>query len=171
MRIEKQYINREYVAQLNQVPFFILVEYRGLAVKHFNELRKRLTKVGAEVHVIKNSIFNLAVKEAGIADLAGGLTGQTAVVTGTQDISATAKVLKAFQAEFEKPKIKFGYSGKQRLETNELLILADLPPLGVLRGKLMGIVSTPATRLVQLLNTPASQLARILQAKAEKGEA
>ena len=170
MGIEKQYINRQYLAHLNQVPFFILVEYRGLAVKHFNELRKRLAKAGAEVHVIKNSIFNLAVKESGIADLAGGLSGQTAVVTGRQDISATAKVLKVFQAEFDKPKIKFGYLGKQRIENKDLLVLADLPPLGVLRSKLLGIVSTPATQLVQLLNTPASQLARVLQARVDKGE-
>ena len=72
-------------------------------------------------------------------------------------------------AEFEKPKFKFGFLNNQRLEGKELLVLADLPPIEVLRGKLLGVLNAPATRLVQMLNTPASMLARVLQAKADKG--
>jgi large subunit ribosomal protein L10 len=49
-------------------------------------------------------------------------------------------------------------------------VLADLPPLEVLRGKLLGLLNTPATRLVALLNTPGSQLARVLQAKVDQGQ-
>jgi large subunit ribosomal protein L10 len=78
-------------------------------------------------------------------------------------------VIKTFAAEFEKPKIKFGYLSNQRLEQADILTLADLPPIEILRGKLLGLLNTPATRLVQILNTPATQLARVLQAKAEKG--
>ena len=68
MRAEKKFITSEYVARLNASPFFIVVDYRGLKVEHMTELRKRLNKAGAEVHVVKNSIFRIAVKEAGVAD-------------------------------------------------------------------------------------------------------
>lgn len=169
MRAEKQSITNEYKARLNASPFFIVVEYKGLKVGPITELRKRLAKAGAEMHIVKNSMFRLAAKEAGVADLNGALTGQIAVVTGQRDVSVTAKVIKTFAAEFEKPKVKFGYLNNQRLETAEIMTLADLPSLEVLRGKLLGLLSTPATRLVQLLQTPASQLARVLKAKAEKG--
>src|SRR5207245_11655269 len=87
MRPEKQSITKEYLARLNASPFFILVNYRGLNVAHFTELRKRLSKAGAELHVIKNSIFRIAAKEAGVGDLNGALAGQVAVVTGQRDIS------------------------------------------------------------------------------------
>lgn len=169
MRAEKQNISAEYIERLNKSPFFIVVDYQGLKVGPITELRKRLGKAGAEMHVVKNTIFRVAAKEAGVADLTGTLTGMLAVVTGQRDVSTTAKVLKTFASEFERPKIKFGYLSNKRMEHQEIVMLADLPPLEVLRSKLMGLLNTPATRLVQLLNTPATQLARVLKAKAEKG--
>ena len=62
MRAEKQNISNEYLARLNNSPFFIVVDYQGLKVGPITELRKRLGKAGAEMHVVKNSIFRLAAK-------------------------------------------------------------------------------------------------------------
>src|SRR5262245_2589684 len=172
MRSEKQSLTKEYLARLNASPFFIVVNYKGLKVGHMTELRKRLNKAGAEVHVVKNSIFRIAAKEAGVGELNGALAGQLAVVTGQRDISVAAKVVKTFGAEFDKLKIHFGYLNNQRLEQPELMTLADLPSMEVLRGKLLGVLIAPATKLAVLLNTPASQMARILAARKDKlGEA
>jgi large subunit ribosomal protein L10 len=169
MRAEKKLLTGEYVARLNASPFFIVVGYQGLKVAHLSELRKRLTIAGAEVHVVKNTVFNVAAKEAGIGDLNGSLAGQMAVVTGKKDISAAAKALKNFAAEFDKLKLKFGYLNNQRIEEKSIIALADLPSLDVLRAKLLGLLNAPATKLVTLINTPASQLAQVIKAKAEKG--
>ena len=169
MRAEKQILTKEYVARLNASPFFIVVNYQGLKVAHLTELRKRLQKVGAEIHVVKNSIFRIAAQEAGIAEFAAELAGQLAVVTGQKDISAAAKTVKNFGAEFDKLKVQFGYLDNKRLEQAAILVLADLPSLDVLRAKLLGLLNAPATKLVVLINTPASQLARVVKAKAEKG--
>jgi len=169
MRAEKQLISADYLKRLNASPFFIVVDYQGLKVGPITELRKRLSKAGAEMRVVKNTIFRVAAKEAGVADLTGTLAGMLAVVTGQKDVSSAAKVIKTFAAEFEKPKIKFGYLGNKRMEVQEINTLADLPPLEVLRAKLLGVLNTPATSLVRILNTPATQLARVLKAKAEKG--
>ena len=168
MRAEKKILTKEYVARLNASPFFIVVSYKGLKVAHLAELRKRLLKAGAEVHVVKNSIFRVAAQEAGVGDLNGSLSGQMAVVTGQKDISATAKSLKNFAAEFDKLKLKFGYLNNQRLEEASIVALADLPSLDVLRATLLGLLNAPATKLVVLINTPATQLARVIKAKAEK---
>src|SRR6185312_1612830 len=102
MRPEKQNLTKEYVSRLNGSPFFIVVDYKGLKVGHLTELRKRLNKAGSEVHVVKNSIFRIAAKEAGVGELNGALTGQIAVVTGQKDVSAAAKVVKTFGAEFDR---------------------------------------------------------------------
>jgi large subunit ribosomal protein L10 len=168
MRVEKTSLAQEYVARLNASPFFIVVDYRGLNVGQFQELRRRLRLAGAEARVVKNTAFRIAAGQAGLADLTGTLVGQLAVVTGQRDVSPAAKVLKTFQSEFEKPKLQFGYLGNQRLEKPDILALADLPPLGTLRSKLLGLLQAPAAQLVRLLNTPASQLARVLQARVEK---
>ena len=168
MRPEKQNLTKEYITRLNASPFFIVVGYQGLKVEHLTELRKRLAKAGAEVHVVKNTVFRIAAKEAGVADLNGSLTGQLAVVTGQKDISAAAKAVKNFAAEFDKLKLKFGYLNNQRIEEAGIVALADLPSLDVLRAKLLGLFNAPATKLVTLINTPASQLAQVIKAKSEK---
>ena len=171
MRAEKLNLTKEYVARLNASPFFIVTSFQGLNVGQLTELRKRLFKVGAEFHVVKNSVFKIAAKEAGIAELGTTLTGMVAVVTGQKDISAAAKILKNYAAEFDKLKLNFGFMGNQRLEKDSILALADLPSIEVLRGKLLGVINAPATKLVVLLNTPGSQLARVIKAKADKGDA
>lgn len=158
MRAEKKFISAEYINRLSQSPFFIVVDYRGLSVGQFTELRKRLAKANAELHVVKNTLFRVAAKEAGVADLSGALSGQLAVVTGKKDIASTAKVLKTYQSEFEKPKLQFGYVGAKAIQVEELRVLADLPPLEQLQGKLLA-----------LINTPATQLARVIKAKSEQG--
>ncbi|MFM2081432.1 MAG: hypothetical protein RL380_123 [Verrucomicrobiota bacterium] len=168
MRAEKKFLSSEYVARLNAAPFFIVVDYKGLKVAPMTELRKRLHKAGAEIHVVKNSVFRVAAKEAGVADLAGSLAGQLAIVSGQKDISSAAKVVKTFASEFEKPKVQFGYLNNARLEAADLMVLADLPSIEVLRSKLLGVLNAPATKLVVLLNTPGSQLARVIKAKSEQ---
>lgn len=170
MRPEKQSLIQEYVQRLNASPFFLVVNYTGLKVGPLTELRKRLHAAGAELHVVKNSLFRLAAREAQVGDLHGALTGQLAVVTGQKDVSVAAKVLKTFAAEFEKPKMQFGYLGNERLEQAQLLVLADLPSLDVLGGQLLGVLQETAAQLVRLLNTPATQLARVLQSRQEQLE-
>ena len=159
MRAEKKLLTGEYVARLNASPFFIVVGYQGLKVAHLSELRKRLTLAGAEIHVVKNTVFNVAAKEAGIGELNGSLAGQIAVVTGKKDIFVASKALKNFAAEFDKLKLKFGFLDNKRVEPATLMAYADLPSLEVLRAKLMG-----------LLNTPGTQIAAVIKAKAEKVE-
>ena len=167
MRVEKQNISKEYVARLNSSPYFIVVDYKGLKVAPMTELRKRLNKAGAEMHVVKNSVFGIAAKESGV-DMGAGLTGQMAVVTGQKEVSAAAKAIKTFAAEFEKPKIKFGYLNNQRLEAADIVALADLPSIEVLRAKILGCLMAPATKLVTVINAPGEKLARVIQAKADK---
>jgi large subunit ribosomal protein L10 len=168
MRPEKQQLTQEYLARLNASPFFIVVNYQGLKVAQLTELRKRLTKAGAQFHVVKNSVFRIAAKEAGVGDLNGSLGGQLGVVTGQRDISTAAKVVKAYGGEINRLKVHFGYLNNQRLEQPEIMMLADLPSLEVLRAKLLGLFQAPASTLVRLLNTPAGQMARVLKAKADK---
>ena len=104
MRAEKQNISAEYLKRLNASPFFIVVDYQGLKVGPVTELRKRLSKAGAEMRVVKNTIFRIAAKEAGVADLSGTLAGMLAVVTGQKDVSSTAKVIKTLPRSSRSPR-------------------------------------------------------------------
>ncbi len=169
MRTEKKSISDEYFKRLNGSPFFFVVDYTGLKVAPFTELRKRLHQGGAEVHVVKNSLFRIAAREAGIEDLGQPLAGQLAVVTGHKDISVAAKTVKNFHAEFEKPVVRFGFLNNQPLSATDIASLADLPSLDVLRAKLLGVLMAPAQKLAAVISTPAGQLARVIKARVDKG--
>jgi len=90
------------------------------------------------------------------------------VVTGEKDVAPVAKVLKTFAGEFKKAILKLGLINRTVVSTAEIEALADLPPREVMQGQLLGLLLSPATKLVRLLNEPASSLARLLKAKSEK---
>lgn len=169
MRPEKTSIITEIQEKINASPYILLTEYSGLRVGEFSELRTRLAQVNAEYRVIKNTLLRRALKDSKLPELENDLVGQTAVVLGQKDVSAAAKVLKNFKAEFQKPNIKVGILDKSFISNDQILALADLPAREVLLAKLLGLLTTPATQLARVINTPAAQLAQVIKAKSEKG--
>ncbi len=168
MRPEKANIVADLSEKLNRSPFLLVTDYQRMKVDQFGELRNRLAPTGAEVHVVKNSFLKRAMSESGLPDVAEQLTGQTAVVTGENDVAPVAKVLKSFAAEFKIATLKIGVVDKNILSIAEVETLADLPTREVLLSQFLGVLMAPATKLVRTLNEPGASLARLLQAKADK---
>ncbi len=167
MRPEKATIVEDIKKRIDASPFLLVTEYTGLKVDEFAELRVRLAAVGAECHVVKNTMLRIAAGQAGLPDFSGHLAGQTAVVTGERDICATAKIIKTFAAEFKRPTVKVGVLDNALLDAAQVQVLADLPPLDTLRAQLLGLLTTPATSLARLLKEPGASLARVLKAKLD----
>ena len=168
MRPEKASIVGDLKEKLSHSPFVLIADYQRMNVNHFADLRDRLTASGAEVHVVKNSFLRRAISESGLPDLADQLKGQTAVVTGDKDAASVAKVLKSFATEFKVAVVKIGIVDKSVLSTQQIDQLAELPSREVLLAQLLGLLLSPATKLVRLLIEPASALTRLLNAKAKK---
>ncbi len=170
MRPEKANIVSDLSEELKESSFVLVADYQHMKVDDFSELRKRLAGAGAEIHVVKNSFLKRAMADSGFPAGDGKLTGQTAVVTGKKDVAPVAKAFKTFVTEFKKAMLKLGFIDRAAVSTAELEALADLPPENVLRAQLLGLLMSPATKLVRVLNEPASLFARLLNAKASKGE-
>jgi len=168
MRSEKANIVSDLSAQLKDSPFVLVTDYQQMNVGDFSELRNRLAQAGAEVHVVKNSFLKRAMADAGFPAVDEKLGGQTAVVTGEKDVAPVAKIIKSFAREFKKAALKIGLINQAIVSTAELETLADLPSREVLQAQLLGLLMSPATKLVRLLNEPASSLARLLKAKSQK---
>ena len=168
MRPEKTSIVSDLSEKLKRSPFVLVTDYQGMKVGDFGELRNRLAPAGAEVHVVKNNFLKRAMTDSGFPDMSDKLIGQTAVVTGENDLAPVAKIFKTFAAEFKIAALKIGFVDRTVLSMTELETLADLPPREVLQAQLLGLLLSPATRLVRLLNEPASALARLLKAKSEQ---
>jgi len=168
MRPEKTNIVSDLSEKLKRSPFVIVTDYQRMKVANFSELRSRLAPTGAEMHVVKNNFLKRAMADSGFPDVSDQLVGQTAIVTGENDVAPVAKIFKTFATEFKIAAVKIGFIDRAVLSTAELETLAELPPRETLQAQLLGLLLSPATRLVRLLNEPASALARLLKAKAEK---
>src|SRR6266436_9660303 len=168
MRPEKASIVSDISEKLKRSPFMLVADYQRMKVDNFGELRTRLAPVRAEVHVVKNNFLKRAMVDSGLPDVGDKLVGQTAVVTGEKDVAPVAKILKTFAREFKIAALKIGFVNRAVLSTAEIETLADLPSREVLLAQLLGLLLSPATKLVRLLNEPASALARLLKARAEK---
>jgi large subunit ribosomal protein L10 len=168
MRPEKASIVSDLAEKLNRSPFVLVTNYQRMKVDQFGDLRNRLAPAGAEVRVVKNSFLKRAMSNSGLPDVADKLSGQTAIVVGEKDVAPVAKILKAFATEFKIAALKIGVVDKSVLSVKEIEALADLPTREVLLAQFLGLLMSPATKLVRLLNEPAASLARVLNAKAQK---
>jgi large subunit ribosomal protein L10 len=170
MRPEKTSIVSDLSEKLKESPFLLVTDYQHMKVVNFTELRNRLAPEGAEMHVVKNNFLKRAIADSGFPDVGDQVAGQTAVVTGDRDVAPIAKIFKTFATEFKIASLKLGFVDGKVLSTADLESLAELPPREILQAQLLGLLLSPATKLVRLFNEPASALARLLSAKAEKEE-
>lgn len=147
-----------------------VADYRGLTVDQVNELRNGLRgddPAESEYSVTKNSLLKLAVADTDLSPLADCFIGPTAIAISYGDPVRVAKVLVDCGKKNEAFEIKGGFLDGKRIDVDEVGKLATLPSLLELRGKIVGLIQAPATKLVRLLSEPAGQLARLLDARSK----
>ena len=97
-------------------------------------------------------------------------TGPTAIAF-SRDPVAAAKVAVEFANRNDKLQIIGGGLNEQQLDVAGIKALATLPSLDELRGKILGLLQTPATRIAAVLQAPGAQIARVLGAYAKQAQA
>lgn len=84
----------EISATLKESNCAVIVAYQGLTVKDLTELRKGLKEVGATLEVHKNTLMRRAVATETFSSLDTVLTGQNALVTSKDSVSALPVLFK-----------------------------------------------------------------------------
>lgn len=162
------------VAGLNQtfgqVSLVIVTQQSGLTVHESMDLRRKVREAGAGFKVTKNRLTRLALEGTKFKALQSLMTGPTALAF-SEDPVAAAKVCVEFAKQNEKLTIIGGALGEQLLDVNGVQALAKLPSLDELRGKLVGLLQAPATKVAGVLQAPAGQLARVISAYGSQDEA
>jgi len=164
----------EQIASLGEVfkttKVVVVAHYSGLTVAQMQILRRQMRQAGATVKVAKNRLAKIALEGSDVASIAALLKGPT-LIAYSGDPVAAPKAAVDFAKTNEKFVILGGAMGATVLNPDGVKALASLPSLDELRGKLVGLIVAPATKLAQLANAPAAKLARVIQAHASKGEA
>jgi large subunit ribosomal protein L10 len=151
MNPDKKIIITGLLDRVNASPYLIVIDYTGLTVQQFTELRNRLGAGGANCTVAKNSYMRKALAEAGMPDIGADLTGQMAYVMGETEVFSAAKVIKNFEKEFKKPEMKVGILGNAILDAEALKAIADIPSREAVLSQLLATILEPATRIARVI--------------------
>jgi large subunit ribosomal protein L10 len=147
----------------------VLTEYRGLTVKQITDLRNSL-RGNATYAVVKNTLTELAAKDAGVTAFDGQLVGPTAIAFIEGDAVEAAKGLRDFAKANPHLVIKGGVLDGKALSAAEITKLADLESREVLLAKLAGAMNASLSKAVYLFAAPLSQAARAVDALRAKVE-
>jgi large subunit ribosomal protein L10 len=146
----------------------VLTEYRGLTVKQISALRVALGS-DTSYAVVKNTLTQIAAKDAGLEGVDALLSGPTAVAFVKGEPVEAAKALRDFAKANPALVVKGGVMDGKALSADEVRKLADLESREVLLGKMAGALLASLSNAVYLFNAPLAQAARLagaLQAKA-----
>ena len=170
-RAQKEKVVEELGQVFSEAGVIVVMHYQGLTVAEMSDLRNRMRDAGGKVRVAKNRLAKIALEGKPVQGIDEYLTGQTALAYSPDPVAAP-KVVAEYAKKNQKLVVLGGAMGSTILDADGVKALASLPSLDELRGKLVGLIQAPASRIARLLNTPGTQVARVLSARAEKeGEA
>ena len=164
---QKAKILAQYADWVSKSQAVYLMTYNHMTMKQIDDLRAKAREVGGEIHVTKNTLFKLTLEKAGYTGLEA-LDGSILTAFAFEDAPGLAKIVKEATKKEEVFTLKSGFLEKQPITSAEIVALAELPPLPVMRATLLGTLLAPATQLVRTLAEPARQVAAVVKAYSEK---
>jgi large subunit ribosomal protein L10 len=161
----------QYADWFKRSQAMLMVEYSGAKMKDLDAIRAKIRESGGEFHIVKNTLVKRALEANGMSVPSGMLEKSTAISFAFTDAAGTAKALNEAVKGMEFAKVKGGFMGGQALNPAQVKALADMPPLPVMRARLLGVLQAPAAKLVRTIAEPARSLASVFRAYSEKSAA
>tara|TARA_B110000495_G_C22698817_1_gene411475 strand:- start:15 stop:527 length:513 start_codon:yes stop_codon:yes gene_type:complete len=163
---KKIYIS-EIATQFENSEAVLVTHYQGLTMTQLNELRSKMREHGIIFKITKNRITKIALEKTKCKDLSNLFTGPTAVAFGS-DAIMSARILSKFSKDNENLKLIGGLMGTEVLDQTGIQNVANLPTLDEARAKIVGILATPASKLVSILLARSEKMSILTTENSEK---
>jgi large subunit ribosomal protein L10 len=170
LKADKERIVAELAERLKSTPTLFVADYRGLSVTEIDDLRTKLIEHGARFTVVKNTLTRRAAEEAGADALLALLEGPTAIafIEADGDLVAVAKALADSARTTRILAIRGGILDGSPIGEEDVKNLATLPPVDVLRGQVIGAITSPLMTVVGLISAPVRDLIGLIDARIEQ---
>ena len=154
MAIKKEK-KKEIIADLEKVlaksKSVVFVQFNKLLVKDVSVIRRSLKEEGVGYVVAKKSLFKRVLAASGIKGTAPNLEGELAVTYG-EDTLAPSRSIYEFQKKLDgKVSIMGGIFDGEYKSKEEMVSIASIPSLDVLRGMFVNILNSPIQRFAVAL--------------------
>jgi len=163
---KKNYIT-EITSQFENSEAVLVTHYQGLNMTQLDELRSKMREHDIQFKITKNRITKIALKKTKCKDLSNLFTGATAVAFGN-DAIISARILSKFSKDNKNLKLLGGIMGKDVLDQAGVQNVANLPTLDEARAKIVGILVTPASKLVSILLARSEKMSILTPEISEK---
>ena len=167
-REKKEELVAKYVEQIKESDAIIVTDYRGLTVPDIQELRGKIREAEGSYAVVKNTLAQRALEEAGLPAIDDMLTGPVGIGFCHQNVPGVAKAITRFAKDNDALEVKGGLMGDVLIDEDAVKKLADLPSIDVLRAQILGLINAPATQLTGVIAGSVRQLVNVVNAYAEK---
>jgi large subunit ribosomal protein L10 len=166
-RLEK----KEYLENLDTLS----EKYSGLFVASFNAMtvkdmisfRTQIRANEGVAKISKNNIVKIFLeKNEDKKSMAESLTQQKLLIF-TNNPVGTAKVCRKFEKDSKKLSAEVAFFDKTLYSKDDIAKVATLPSLDEIRGKIVGLISAPASKLVRVLLRPDQDIISILNNKKD----
>ena len=169
-RAAKEKVVSDLTKKFDEANFFILTHNNGLSVHEITILRDKLREVGSTFKVIKNSLAKIAINDTEIKELSDYFSGPLAIVF-SEELTSQPKIISDFAKDNENLSVVGGYMDGEIIDKETISKLASLPSLDTLRAKIIGSLTSSASKIAVIINKPGGQIAQVLSAKAQSSEA
>ena len=156
---EKNEMMARYSKWLEKSNAVFMMEYKKMDMKVIDGIRAKVREAGGESHVVKNTLMQKVLSENDFGKM--DLASTNLVGFAFNDVSAVAKAIVDISKDYAF-RIKGGYLNKDVISGEEIKALASLPPLPVMRAKLLGTILAPASQLARVISEPGRSVAAVV---------
>ena len=168
---KKVKIVEELQETLSKSTVGVVTDYRGLTTTESIEIRKKLREAKGEYKVVKNSLAQIAARNAGMDHIVETLNGPVGLALGYDEAPAVAKVIASYiRGSKTTLTIKGGFLPDRVLSAQDVEFLAKLPSREVLLAQVLSGMQSPIYGLVNVLAGPIRGIMGVLQARIKQME-
>ena len=157
---DKTKIIDSLVERINANNKIYLADCSSLTVEKINQFRRSCFEKNISMTVVKNSLLKKALERATdsrLTDLIPALKGATALMF-TEVGNAPAKLIKEFRKKNDKPILKAAFIEENiYIGDKELDALANIKSKNELIGEVIGLLQSPAKRVIGALQANAEK--------------
>ncbi len=171
-RQKKEKIVENLLQKVDRSQGIVFTNYQGLTHQQIEKLKKALKPLEAEYTNTKNTLLLRALKDKiNTEEEKDKFQNPTATLFMYNDVIEPLKQLTKSIKELTLPTIKFGIFEGKVITDKDIIKLASLAPLPVLRAQLLGNMMSPISGLHRALNWNLQKFVMTLDAISEKKQA
>ena len=163
---KKQYI--EDLDQMNKdYSALFVASFSNMTVKDMIDFRTDIRNNEGVAKVSKNNIVKIFIDKNEDKKGLNEHLSQQKILIFTNNPVGTAKVCKKFEKNLKKLSAEIAFFDNQLYTKDDIAKVATLPSLDEIRGKIVGLINAPASKLVRLLQRPDQDIISILKNKKD----